>query len=301
MHTWRTLLLAAVAPLASACGFFVDGEPEIMAHRAAGGRWPQNSRSAVTGSLAAGYPGIEVDLGLTRDDALVLMHDPWVSAPLCRRADGGEVPERVLLRDLTLTELERDYRCAAGEDPEHPEVTPTDDPPMTLDELLARLEGHPEVALYLDVKYDPDDTGPAERFADAMRASFERAQLPERVYVETTLPAAAEAMADVPGATLVWGWPRFTPDDSDTAAALAGEAELALGLTSFTDEARAARAHGITLPYQLLHTPSVMAARDDGLLVFVYTANTQGELDTLCDYPIDFLMTDLPERAPCLR
>ena len=64
--------------------------PLIIAHRAGGGQWPQNSRTAVMNVIArAGakdpakrYHGMEIDIVLTKDGHPVLSHDPWVHTTL---------------------------------------------------------------------------------------------------------------------------------------------------------------------------------------------------------------------------
>ena len=91
--------------------------PLIIAHRAGGGQWPQNSRTAVMNSIArAGaqdpakrYHGIEIDIVLTKDGHPVLSHDPWVHETLCQTAAGDPIGERILIRDLTLAELQSQF------------------------------------------------------------------------------------------------------------------------------------------------------------------------------------------------
>ena len=81
-----------------ACGALDAGaDPIVEAHRGAAGYWPQNSRTSLTSSVAAGYDAIEFDVVITADDQAVISHDPWVHEELCTRADGS--PIRVLLVD----------------------------------------------------------------------------------------------------------------------------------------------------------------------------------------------------------
>ena len=69
-----------------------------IAHRGASGTFPENTLSAFRAAIAAGADMCELDVQLTRDGAVVVIHDETVE----RTTDGrGEVAE------LTLAELKR--------------------------------------------------------------------------------------------------------------------------------------------------------------------------------------------------
>ena len=74
----RLLFLAALLPLLAGCQCPADRTPNIIAHR---GYWKtensaQNSRSSVQNAITAGCWGAEIDVYLTPDNRVVLMHDP---------------------------------------------------------------------------------------------------------------------------------------------------------------------------------------------------------------------------------
>lgn len=72
--------------------------PLVMAHRGASDELPENTRAAFERALAQGADILETDLRFTRDNVLILMHDPTVD----RTTDGeGAVAE------LTLAEIKR--------------------------------------------------------------------------------------------------------------------------------------------------------------------------------------------------
>jgi glycerophosphoryl diester phosphodiesterase len=74
-------------------------EPLVIAHADDTGRglWPGNTMTYLEGAAALGVDILEVDAHMTRDGALVLMHDQTVD----RTTDG-----KGRIRDLTLAELE---------------------------------------------------------------------------------------------------------------------------------------------------------------------------------------------------
>ena len=173
----------------------------VIAHRAGGGQWPQNSRTAVLNCIEraqAGAPekridGMEMDIALTRDGIPVLSHDPWVHTTLCTTASGEPIRERVLIRDKTLEELQSQYLCGGVRDPHFPRVEPKAETIMTLEEVLQALKKAPQMMLYLDIKIDGDLTAGAEDYAQAIAKLWEAAGLPNRLYIEG--PSAASLAA----------------------------------------------------------------------------------------------------------
>ncbi|MFW6299094.1 MAG: glycerophosphodiester phosphodiesterase family protein, partial [Bacillota bacterium] len=73
--------------------------PEIVAHRGASWDAPENTLSAVETALEQESDGIEIDVRMTKDERLVLMHD----ATLTRTTDNDT---GVGVKDLTLEELQ---------------------------------------------------------------------------------------------------------------------------------------------------------------------------------------------------
>jgi glycerophosphoryl diester phosphodiesterase len=70
--------------------------PVVIAHRGASAAWPENTLTAFEAAVRAGADMVELDVRLTADGALVVMHDPDVA----RTTDG-----RGLVCELTLAEV----------------------------------------------------------------------------------------------------------------------------------------------------------------------------------------------------
>lgn len=65
--------------------FTRSGEVSVVSHRGAAAVAPENTLAGVRAGVAAGAPFIEIDVRVTRDGALVLMHDSTVD----RTTDGS--------------------------------------------------------------------------------------------------------------------------------------------------------------------------------------------------------------------
>lgn len=74
---------------------------KIYAHRGFSGNYPENTMLAFKKAVEAGVDGIELDVHLTKDNELVIIHDEDI-----KRTSNGEG----LVRDMTLEELKKfDY------------------------------------------------------------------------------------------------------------------------------------------------------------------------------------------------
>ena len=73
-------------------------KPEIWAHRGASGYCPENTLPAFEKAVEMGAQGIELDIQLTKDEKIVVIHDEWID----RTSDGEG-----WVKDYTLEELRR--------------------------------------------------------------------------------------------------------------------------------------------------------------------------------------------------
>lgn len=291
-----SLFLGAL--LSQGCGFLdAEGTPRVMAHRGGAGLWPENSRTAVEGTLARGFAGLEVDLVLTRDSVPVLSHDVLLDPALCTRTDGTKLTTELAIDSLSLEELQRDYRCGGLENP-HPGVVPVAEPVLSLDELLALVRGAPALELHLDLKAEKGCGHCPEAYATAVLQRLAAAALPNPFYVTSNDPEmirAFEAHGDV---RTQLSWPDYS-EGPDGVISIRTELSSALGVEDLVSAVRAAGADGVSTPYALLEPHVVEAARAEGLEVSVYTVDDAASLRSLCRLPVTHLITNHPEHGPC--
>jgi glycerophosphoryl diester phosphodiesterase len=297
----RARLCLLVALLATACGGASEPRPVVVAHRGAAGSWPENSRTAIRESIARGFPGIEFDVTLTRDEVPVLAHDPWLSETLCTTADGTPLTGRVSIQELTLRELQEGYRCGGVPNPDAPDAEVVADTVMTLDEVLDALVTAPEMLVHVDLKCEPGRTPSAEAFAEQIMGRWQARGLPNPMYVDSGLPAVLEAFRARGPVTTSLSWPWFPAGESATSIVLKHELLTRLGLENMVDAALQADADGVVIPYQMADQRLVKLAHHEGLKVQVFSPNTRDLLEYYCEWPVDVLITDFPEEAPCLR
>ena len=279
----------------------LHNSPLIIAHRAGGGQWPQNSRTAVINSIAKRYQGIEIDIALTKDGHPVLSHDPWVHTTLCRRPSGEPIGDRILIRDLTLAELQTQFICGGIPDKDFPQVTPKAEIIMTLDEVLEALKSAPEMVLYLDVKIDGDLTASAEAYAGAISKRLEAARLPNRLYIEgpSAESLSAYRSAITTNFVAVLSYPPFSATENPVLTAIIARWLTKLRWRNPLEKARAANAGAVAGPKQVITRNAAKQARDNGVAVVLFAPNTREDIDKFCTWPADMLITDYPELGPC--
>ena len=292
-------------PLAFA-GCVAGPPPMLEAHRTGAGYWPENSEYGVAQALAAGLEGIEIDLVLTADLVPVLHHDPALSVEHCTRADGRRFDGELLIRDLSLAELQEGYRCGGLRLPEHPQAAVVDAPVVTLDRVLEQLrdDARHDLVVHLDIKQEPGLTLPPSAFAEAIVGRWVEADLPQRVHLSSNLPdtlAAVRAEAAARGVSLETTliWPRFPVGGSTSAVALRREGARLTGSDDYVSIAEAAGVDHIAVAWELADVQQLGAARRAGIGTMVWTPNEPRVIDRIARrWPVDVVITDYPGRQP---
>lgn len=125
--------------------------PLVIAHRGASGTCPENTLVSFRRAVELGSPMIELDVGLTRDDVVVVLHDDTLD-----RTTTGRGP----LRAATFAEIEQLDAGAWFSPAFAGERVPT---------LAAVLEAVP-ISINVELKSGPDD-GLEARALEAVRAA----------------------------------------------------------------------------------------------------------------------------------
>jgi len=86
---------------------------DAQAHRGGRNLRPENTLPSMEVGLDNLANTLETDQAITKDGVPVLSHDPYVQTGKCRRTDGRPYPvgEEVLIKDLTLRQLQQRFVC----------------------------------------------------------------------------------------------------------------------------------------------------------------------------------------------
>jgi glycerophosphoryl diester phosphodiesterase len=258
--------------LASACSNAASFE--VHGHRGAMAVRPENTLPSFQEAIRAGADFIELDVYATRDDVLVVAHDPEINMAICQGA-GGKRP----IRQMTLAEV-RQYDCGLANTklfPRQVAVPGTRIP--TLDEVLDLGKTSSKIRFNVEIKSSekmqdmvvaPDEI--SRRVMEALR----KHKLESRAMVQSFDFRVVKAMRKVA--------------PNITVAALYGPGER-----DFVDIAKETDVKLVTPNYRLVTPEKVKAAHHAGVRIIPWTVDTPEDWDRMIAAGVDGIITNDPE------
>jgi len=232
----------------------------IIAHRGAGHEFDENTVEGCRQSYERGIRGFEVDLRLTRDDQLVVMHDGDVSRTT---GSSGRIEE------LTLADIKR--LKTKGHGVSIP----------TAADLFAYFKDKPDVTLLLEMKTTEEQLYPAERLETYCRLLHDsaRAMLPRGTYCFTSFDRRSLAVMK-----------RMAPDS------FTGLITNATPTPELIDEARKLGCGRLSVPID--GTPRKLAReiRKSGLELSLWPIKTMEDADLAVAFGANIICTDIPSQ-----
>jgi glycerophosphoryl diester phosphodiesterase len=282
---------------------------DLQGHRGARGLAPENTLAAFDLALRTGVDTLELDVGITRDDVLVIAHDPSLNPTLTRDANGRwlDAPGPPIA-SLTLAELQRfdvgRIRPDTSYARQWTDQTPRDGERIpTLEALFALVEqrGARSVRFNIETKLTPVEPGltrDPETFTRLLVAAIERHGLTDRTSVQSfdwrTLRAVSGLAPKIQTVALTARRP-FLDNISD------GRWTAGLRVAEHGDSVpRLVKAIGAAVwsPFHGdLSVESLAEAHALGLKVVPWTVNAAARMAELIDWGVDGLITDRPDRA----
>jgi glycerophosphoryl diester phosphodiesterase len=245
----------------------------VHGHRGARAMRPENTLAAFEYAIEVGVDAIEMDLAVTKDDVLVVSHDPELNPEICRAPAGSPT----VIRRLTLEQLRR-WDCGSQRNPRFPQQQTVPGARIpTLDEVLALA---PRGAFLFNIEIKifrerPELAPSPERFAELLLAAIRGRKLERRVIVQSFDFRALLAMHGL-------------------AREIALSALDETNLGDFVTVARSASAGMISPHYRLVTAAKVSAAHAAGVQVIPWTANSPDVWDALIAAGVDAIITDDP-------
>ncbi len=142
--------------------------PQIHGHRGCRGLLPENTLPGFLHALALGVDVLEMDVVISADQQVVVSHEPWLSAALCRDAQGQRIAAAAEsdhnLYRMSYAEIRR-CDCGSIQPPQFPEQQLMPAPKPLLREVLAAAEaacqrlGRTPVRYSIEVKSSPAGDG----------------------------------------------------------------------------------------------------------------------------------------------
>ena len=246
---------------------------QVHGHRGARARMPENTLPAFEYAIEVGVDVLELDLAVTKDNVLVVSHDPILHAPVCT----GPV-ESAVIHELTLKQV-KEWDCGAVQNPGFKEQKTIPGTRMpTLDEVFAlapkgKFEFNIETKIFID---HPLYSPPPVEFARLVVDAVKRHKLEKRVMIQSfDFRTLVEAR-------------KLAPEIRLSALYEQGSKDFV------TLSKEGAKAEIVSPHYRLVTTDKVIAAHAKGLQVVPWTANTPEDWDKLIRAGVDGIISDDP-------
>jgi len=312
--------------IAAALGFLIGGEVmsgevqkavnrrasafDIEAHRGGRALFPENTLVSFANALSMGVDTLEMDLGVTRDDVIVVSHERCLNPDLARGADGKYIaPPGIAFAQLRLEDVKqydvgqiRPGSAYAAQFPDQRAVPGTKIP--TLKEVieLVRKSGDQHVRLNVETKIDPShpkESPEPARFVALLLDLLQAEKFSDRVMVQSfdwrTLQLVQKRAPSIPTVYLTvqaGSVPTVSLDKASVWTAGFDPAEHGKSLPRTIKAAGGA----IWSPFFGDVTPALISESHAlGLKVVVWTVNKPTEMARLIEMGVDGIISDHPD------
>lgn len=263
-------------------------------HRGARGLLPENSIPAFLKALE--FPHIktlELDLAVSKDQQLVVSHEPWMSALICQNPDGSAVQkeqeEKLLLYQMTYAQIAQ-YDCGSRGNSRFPEQKPMKTVKPLLSEVVTavnaycrsrrRLQPFYNIELKSEKGWEGQKAPAPAAFAQLVLAEIKKLGIEKRTCLQSFDPRCLQVIRQqAPSQTI---------------------ALLVENLNGFeANLAELGFKPNIYSPYfKLLNAEIVKKAHEMGIKVVPWTVNETADMQKMLDLGVDGVITDYPDRVP---
>jgi glycerophosphoryl diester phosphodiesterase len=306
------------AALAAAILFCISGEAmtfdnrafDIEAHRGGRALFPENTLQSFANALTMGVNTLELDIGVTKDAAIVVSHERKLNPDLARGPDGAYVaPPGIPFVQISLDEVKkydvgqiRPGSAYAAQFPDQHAVPGTRIPTLIEVFDLVRKSGDQQVRFNIETKIDPnhpDESPDPQRFVSLLLDLLQQQKMSDRVTVQSfdwrTLQLVQQQAPDIPTVYLT------LQKGSNATNALDKATEWTAGFNP-ADHGKSlprtinAAGGAIWSPYfRDVDAALVAESHQLGLKVVVWTVNTPDDIARMIGIGVDGVISDHPD------
>lgn len=284
---------------------------DLQGHRGARGLAPENTLAGFALALGIGVTTLELDIAITKDDVLVISHDPKLNADITRGPDGRFIDAPgPTIRQLTWSELQRydvgRLRPGTRYAGQHAQQQGSDGvrvPRLADLFALVRKSGNEQVRFAIETKVTPfnaDETVAPEPFARAVIAAIREAGVaPRSTILSFDWRTLAVVQKEAPEIGTVYlsaqqQWlDNIGADKPEGSAWTAGVQYKDHG--SVAKMIRAAGGRIWSSFHGDLDAAKVKEAQALGLQVLAWTVNAPRDIARVLDLGVDGIVSDRPD------
>jgi glycerophosphoryl diester phosphodiesterase len=293
---------------------------DIQAHRGGRGLSPENTLPAFARAQALGVTTLELDVGVSADDVLVIAHDPKLNPNLTRSPNGEylDTPGPAL-RSLSYAQIKQydvgRIKADSAYAKLYPEQVAIDGISMPrLVDLFEQLRasGDHRTRLNIETKIRPDqpaETADPETFVRLLLTAIRDFGFEKRTSIQSFDWRTLQLVQQLaPGIATVYltiqasGFNNIEPAQGPSwTAGLTSAAKDSLAGRSIPALVKQAGGTVWSPYYRDLKAEQVKAAKALGIKVVVWTVNEVQDMKTYIDMGVDGIITDRPDLLLGLR
>ena len=269
-------------------------EFDLQGHRGARGLFPENSLEGFISAVDLMVNTIEMDVVISKDQQVVVSHEPWISSTICWGRNDKPVAEG---KGLNIYQMNYDqvtnYNCGSQPHPDFPLQAKLSTFKPLLSEVITEVESNsaaleiPAPNYNIEIKSTPESDDvfhpkPTE-FCKLVLAQVNEANIHDRVIIQSfdvrALQASKQLDASIPVALLISETNGFEKD---------------LEKLGFTPEIYSPN-------YRLVDEEMIRACHQNNIQIIPWTVNEEEDMEKLLDLGVDGLITDYPDIALTLK
>ena len=256
---------------------------DVHGHRGARARRPENTLPAFEYAIDVGVQYLELDLAVTKDNVLVVSHDPHISKVICLDPKSQPIQTEPLIHTLTLAQVKK-YDCGTLKNPRFLNQQPVPGTRIpTLREVFqlvkkskkpaaAKLRFNIETKIFAD---HPEYTVTPEKFAELLIKELKSQGMTKRTVIESfdyrVFPEIRKLETSVEISAL-------SEDPKE----------------DLVETAKKLKADYISPEQHMLNAENIKALHNLGVKLAPWTVNDPQDWRRLIDWGVDSIITDDP-------
>ncbi len=267
---------------------------DLQGHRGARGLFPENSLVGFIAAVDLMVNTVELDVVISKDNQVVISHEPWISSTICWGLNDKPVPPGKGLNIFKMTYDEvSNYNCGSEPHPDFPLQAKIATFKPLLSEAVNEIESNASALEINPLKYNIEIKSTEEgdgiyhpapsEYCRLVLDQVNTLNIHDRTIIQSFDVRALQAMKQldptIPVALLVAETDGFEKD---------------LEKLGFTPDVYSPN-------FRLVDKNLVQSCRKNGIKIIPWTVNEEEDMERLLNLGVDGLITDYPDVALTLK
>ena len=116
---------------------------DLQGHRGAVGLFPENSIIGFIETIKLGVTTLEMDVVITKDNKVLVSHEPWISNKKCIDIRGNDISDDILTENIYTMNFDeiKNFDCGTLPNPDHTDQKKVSVIKPLLTEVISKVEG----------------------------------------------------------------------------------------------------------------------------------------------------------------